>query len=74
MADIHNLNDLQLARTIIKDLPKALESLDKCEKDLKKYKRFTNVAHVLKSISDAKSMMKIHLKSQEEIIKNRGKV
>lgn len=74
MADIHNLNDLQLARTIIKDLPEALKSLEKCEKDLKKYKRFTGIARVLKSIADSKSMMKIHLKSQEEIIKNRGKV
>ena len=74
MADIHNLNTLQLAKTIIKDLPKALETLDKCEKQLKPYKKFTNVAHVLKSITEAKSMIKIHIKSQEEVIKKLGKI
>lgn len=72
MSKVINLEELRLAKKIVRDIPGALIALDKCYELCYPHEEFLDMAHLINELIDARIMLEMHLNVSKEYLKKNG--
>lgn len=72
MSKLHYLYEYQFALKVTKEVPNAIENIDKCLKLLYDYKEYIDVAKSIKELEDSKAMLEIILETYKQLVKRKG--
>lgn len=73
MSKIHNLYEYQLALKIVKEVPEALKTIDKCIEMLDNHKDYVDVLLALRTLEDSKLLLELTLDRYEYVVNKKGK-
>jgi hypothetical protein len=73
-AELHDMTDFQIAKDVIKQVPRILNLLDNSFDKLNNFQHYRDVAIVLDSIVEAQISLAMHLDFYQKIYDNKGKM
>lgn len=72
MTKIIHLEELRLAKKIVREVPDVLIALDKAYQLLYNKDEFIDIAHLINEMIDARIMLEMHLEVSKEYLRKNG--
>ena len=72
MSKINDITKYKAAKDLVKDIPEILAIVYKFYNELRKYDKYIPIKKVLILLLDVKTVLEIHLKTQNNIVNNKG--
>lgn len=72
MSKIIHLDEVRLAKKIVREVPAALKALDKMYELCYPHEEFLDMAFLINEMIDARIMLELHLETSKEFLKKNG--
>lgn len=73
MSKTYNLLEYQLAQKIVKEVPDAVKTIDKCIKMLDNHKDYVDVLLAIKTLEDSKLLLELTLDRYSYVANRKGR-
>jgi len=74
MNEVHDLNKVKKAKTIVRELETVLKILNLSIKTLAPFQKYNSLSETLHALEDSKTILGVHFEHYQQVLKNKGKM